>query len=87
MPSDADRWVRDMEWGEFEAQLSRSARGGKSRAVSDQALRDHFGPEKLERLQRLADRVRSSSSEARAASGQYHLYPRYHGFRIDCDWR
>ncbi|MBK9308549.1 MAG: CHAT domain-containing protein [Nitrospira sp.] len=56
--SDADRWVHDMDWDEFEAQLSRSTRGGKSRAVSDQALRDHFGQEKFDRLKQLAERVR-----------------------------
>lgn len=75
MPSDADRWVRDMEWGEFESQLSRSARGGKSRAVSDQALRDHFGPEKLERLQRLADRVRSTRRKREPLRGNIIFIP------------
>lgn len=74
-PSDADRWVRDMEWGEFEAQLSRSARGGKSRAVSDQALRDHFGPEKLEQLQRLADRVRSARRKREPLRGNIIFIP------------
>ena len=58
--SDPDSRVRDMNWEEFEARLSRSARGGKSRAASDQELRDHFGPKKLERLQQLAERVRSA---------------------------
>ena len=57
--SDPDRLIHDMEWNEFEAQLSRSARGGKSRGGSDQALREHFGSEKLARLQQLAQRVRS----------------------------
>lgn len=75
MPSDADRWVRDMEWGEFEAQLSCSARGGKSRAVSEQALRDHFGPEKLERLQRLADRVRSARRKREPLRGNIIFIP------------
>ena len=75
MPSDADRWVRGMEWDEFEAQLSRSARGGKSRAVSDQALSDHFGPEKLERLQRLADRVRSARHKREPLRGNIIFIP------------
>jgi len=42
--------IRAMAWDEFESQLSRSARRDTSRRVPDQALRDHFGPEKLERL-------------------------------------
>ena len=75
MPRDADRWVRGMEWDEFEAQLSRSARGGKSRAVSDQALSDHFGPEKLERLQRLADRVRSARHKREPLRGNIIFIP------------
>ena len=75
MSSDADRWVRDMEWDEFEAQLSRSARGGKSRAVSDQALSDHFGPEKLERLQRLADRVWSARHKREPLRGNIIFIP------------
>ena len=75
MPSDADRRVRGMEWGEFEAQLSRSVRGGKSRALSDQALRDHFGPEKLERLQRLADRVRSARQKREPLRGNIIFIP------------
>ena len=74
MPSDADSWVRDMEWGEFEAQLSRSARGGKSR-TSDQALRDHFGPEKLDRLQRLADRVRLARRKREPLLGNIIFIP------------
>jgi pimeloyl-ACP methyl ester carboxylesterase len=75
MPSDADHWIHGMEWGEFESQLSRSARGGKSRAVSDQALRDHFGPEKLERLQRLADRVRSARRKRERLRGNIIVIP------------
>lgn len=59
-PSDADRWVREMDWDEFESRLTPSMRGGTSRVGSDQALRDHFGPEKYERLQRLAERARSA---------------------------
>ena len=75
MSSDADRWVRDMEWDEFEAQLSRSARGGKSRAVSDQALSDHFGPEKLERLQRLVERVRLARHKREPLRGNIIFIP------------
>lgn len=74
-PRDTDRWVRDMDWDEFEAQLSRSTRGGKSRAASDQALRDHFGPEKLERLQRLADRVRSARQKREPLRGNIIFIP------------
>ncbi len=72
---DPDRLIHDMEWDEFEAQLSRSARGGKSRAGSDQALRDHFGPEKLERLQRLADRVRSARQKREPMRGNIIFIP------------
>ena len=64
-----------MDWDEFEAQLSRSARGGKTRAVGDQALRDHFGPEKLERLQRLAERVRSVRSRREPLRGNIIFIP------------
>lgn len=73
--SDADHLVRRMGWEEFEAQLSRSARGGKTRAVADQALRDHFGPEKLERLQRLAERVRSARSKREPLRGNIIFIP------------
>ncbi|MEK9141531.1 MAG: CHAT domain-containing protein [Nitrospirota bacterium] len=73
--SDADRVVRKMDWDEFEAQLSRSTRGGKTRAVSDQALRDHFGPEKLERLQRLVERVRSVRSKREPLRGNIIFIP------------
>lgn len=75
MPSDADRWIRHMEWDEFETQLSRSARGGKTRAGSDQTLQDHFGPEKLERLQRLAERVRSVRSKREPLRGNIIFIP------------
>ena len=74
-PHDPDRVVRKMDWDEFEAQLSRSTRGGKTRAVSDQALRDHFGPEKLERLQRLAERVRSVRSKREPLRGNIIFIP------------
>jgi pimeloyl-ACP methyl ester carboxylesterase len=72
---DSDRVLRQMEWDEFEAQLSRSTRGGKTRAVSDQALRDHFGTEKLERLQRLAERVRSVRSKREPLRGNIIFIP------------
>jgi len=74
-PSDTDRVVREMAWDEFEAQLSRSTRGGKTRAVSDQALRDHFGSEKLERLQRLAERVRSVRQKREPLRGNIIFIP------------
>jgi pimeloyl-ACP methyl ester carboxylesterase len=74
-PHDPDRVVRKMDWDEFEAQLSHSTRGGKTRAVSDQALRDHFGPEKLERLQRLAERVRSVRSKREPLRGNIIFLP------------
>lgn len=74
-PSDADRWVRDMDWEEFEAQLSRSTRGGQSRAVSAQALREHFGPEKFERLQTLAERVRSVRQKREPLRGNIIFIP------------
>lgn len=74
-PGDPDRRVREMSWDEFEAQLSRSARGGKSRAASDQALRDHFGPEKLERLHCLADRVRSARQRREPLRGNIIFIP------------
>jgi pimeloyl-ACP methyl ester carboxylesterase len=73
--SDPDSRVRDMNWEEFEARLSRSARGGKSRAASDQALRDHFGPEKLERLQHLAERVRSARRKREPMRGNIIFIP------------
>ncbi len=74
-PHDSDRVIRDMGWDEFEAQLSRSARRGKSRSMSDQALRDHFGPEKLERLQRLAERVRSARQKREPLRGNIIFIP------------
>lgn len=70
----AEEWIHAMEWDEFEAQLSGSARRKKSRAVSDQSLRDHFGPEKLERLKRLADRMRSTRQK-REAQGNIIFIP------------
>ncbi|MBX3332120.1 MAG: CHAT domain-containing protein [Nitrospira sp.] len=75
MRSDQDRRVREMNWDEFEAQLSRSAREGKSRALSDQALRDRFGPEKLERLQQLAKRVRSARQKRAPLRGNIIFIP------------
>jgi pimeloyl-ACP methyl ester carboxylesterase len=74
-PSDADRRVREMDWDEFEAQLTPSTRGGTSRAASDQALRDHFGPEKYERLQRLAERVRSARHKRGPLRGNIIFIP------------
>ena len=64
-----------MDWDEFETQLSRSTRGGKTRAVSDQTLRDHFGSEKLERLQRLAERARSVRSKREPVRGNIIFIP------------
>jgi pimeloyl-ACP methyl ester carboxylesterase len=75
MPNDQDRRIRDMGWDEFEAQLIRPARGARSRAASDQAMRDHFGPEKLERLQRLAERVRSARQKREPLRGNIILIP------------
>ncbi len=72
---DTDRWVREMDWDELEAQLTPSTRGGKSRAASDQALRDHFGPEKYERLQRLAERVRSARQKRGPLRGNIIFIP------------
>ncbi len=73
--SDADRWIHAMEWDEFETQLSRSARGGKTRAAADHALREHFGPEKLERLQHLAERVRSARQKREPLRGNIIFIP------------
>ena len=84
MRNDPSQLIHDMEWNEFEAQLSRSARGGRSRTASGQALRDHFGPEKLERLQHLAEGVRSARQK-RSRCGQYYLHPRDYGLGIDRD--
>ncbi|HEU5407167.1 MAG TPA: CHAT domain-containing protein, partial [Nitrospira sp.] len=75
MRGDPDRVIRDMEWEKFEAKLSRSARKGKSRTVPDQALQDHFGPEKLERLQQLADRVRSARQKREPVRGTIIFIP------------
>lgn len=72
---DPDRAIRNMGWDEFEAQLSRSARGGKSRAASDQLLRDHFGSEKLERLQRLVERMRSTRQKREPLRGNIIFIP------------
>jgi len=74
-PHDPDRVVREMDWDELESALSRSARGGKSRAASDQTLRDHFGSEKLEHLQRLAERVRSVRSMREPLRGNIIFIP------------
>ncbi len=73
--SDPDNRVRGMNWDEFEARLSRSARAGKSRAASDQALRDHFGPEKFERLQQLAERARSARRKREPMRGNIIFVP------------
>lgn len=75
MSSDPDRVIRTMNWDEFEAQLSRSTLGRKSRAVSDQGLRDYFGPEKFERLQRLVERVRSVRSKREPLRGNIIFIP------------
>ena len=74
-PSDADHLVRRMDWEEFEVQLSRSARGGKTRALVDQTLREHFGAEKFERLQRLAERVRSARQNREPLRGNIIFIP------------
>lgn len=74
-PHDTDRVIRAMGWDEFEAQLSRSVRRGKSRAASGQTLREHFGPEKLERLQRLAARVRSARQKREPLRGNIIFIP------------
>jgi len=74
-PRDADRWVREMDWDEFEAQLTPSTRGGTSRAASDQTLREHFGPEKYERLQRLAERVRVARQQRGPLRGNIIFLP------------
>ncbi len=73
--SDTDRRIRDMEWDEFAAQLSRSAHGGKSRSMPDQGLNDYFGPEKLARLQRLAERVRSARHKREPLRGNIIFIP------------
>lgn len=75
MRNDPSQLIHDMEWNEFEAQLSRSARGGRSRTASGQALRDHFGPEKLERLQHLAERVRSARQKREPLRGNIIFIP------------
>lgn len=72
---DTDRWIRDMDWEEFEGQLSRSSRVGRSRAASDQALREHFRSEKLERLQHLAERVRSARQKREPLRGNIVFIP------------
>ena len=74
-PRDANRWVREMDWNEFEAQLTPSTQGGTSRTVSDQALRDHFGPEKYQRLQELAERVRSARRKREPLRGNIIFIP------------
>ena len=70
-----DRRIHDMDWEEFETQLSASSRRSKSRTLSDQALKEHFGPEKLERLQRLADRARSARQKRDALRGNIIFIP------------
>lgn len=75
MRNDPSQLIHDMEWNEFEAQLSRSARGGRSRTASGQALRDHFGPEKLERLQHLAEGVRSARQKREPLRGNIIFIP------------
>ncbi|MCC6968082.1 MAG: CHAT domain-containing protein [Nitrospira sp.] len=72
---DTDSWVREMDWDEFESQLTPSTRGGTSRTASGQALRDHFGPEKYERLQRLAERVRSARQKRGPLRGNIIFIP------------
>ncbi len=73
--SPTDCWVREMDWDEFEAQLTPSTRGRTSRSASDQALRDHFGQEKYERLQRLAERVRVARQERGPLRGNIIFLP------------
>ncbi|UVT21462.1 MAG: CHAT domain-containing protein [Nitrospira sp.] len=75
MQREPDRRIHDMDWEEFETQLSGSARRSKSRTVSDQALREHFGSEKLERLQRLADRARSARQKRDVLRGNIIFIP------------
>jgi pimeloyl-ACP methyl ester carboxylesterase len=75
MRGDSDRRIPAMDWEEFEAQLSRSASRGTSRTVTDQALRDYFGPEKLERLQQLAQRVRSARQKREPLRGNIIFIP------------
>ena len=75
MRGDSDRRIPAMDWEEFETQLSRSASRGTSRTVTDQALRDYFGPEKLERLQQLAQRVRSARQKREPLRGNIIFIP------------
>ncbi|UVT14917.1 MAG: CHAT domain-containing protein [Nitrospira sp.] len=75
MQSEPDRRIHDMDWEQFETQLSGSARRNKSRTVLDEALKDHFGPQKLERLQRLADRARSARQKREPLRGNIIFIP------------
>ena len=43
--------------------------------MSDQALSDHFGPEKLERLQRLVERVRLARHKREPLRGNIIFIP------------
>jgi len=62
MVKDTHRKIVEMSWEEFESQLGSSTRAGKSRTISDNAMREYFGDQQFERLKTLAGRVRKVRS-------------------------
>ena len=50
MVKDTHRKIAEMSWDEFEGQLGGSTRAGKSRTISDNAMREYFGDQQFERL-------------------------------------
>ena len=74
MVKDTHRKIAEMSWDEFEGQLGGSTRAGKSRTISDNAMREYFGDQQFERLKTLAGRVRKLRSTRAALRGNVVFY-------------
>jgi pimeloyl-ACP methyl ester carboxylesterase len=65
MPDTQQEKVARMQWDEFEEKLqATTTRGGKRTASDEQAMREYFGAEEFEDLQRLAQQARLVRSRA-----------------------